>query len=87
MTLCLENFECFMEFYFFLTFIFLTIVFVLHYFPHWTSSETGAYGFGLDFRVHASATISRTCIDRFYLYLAQRQHTLCGQKYADTPSN
>ena len=54
--------------------------------PRWTESETGAYGFGLDFCVRActhvcvcvcaSTTISRTCMDQFYLYLAQRQHMM-----------
>ena len=40
----------------------------------------GADGFGLNFHVRAcvcaDATISRICVDRFYSYLAQRQHMM-----------
>ena len=55
--------------------------------PRWNSSEMGADGFGLDSRFHAyilyvgvyfcaSATISWTCMDRFYSYLAKRQQMM-----------
>ena len=47
--------------------------------PRWTWSEMRAYGFGLGFRVRACVRVCASAninSDRFYLYLAKRQHMM-----------